>query len=92
MEYYAHYDPKTGWKQLLNSHLAAVAEYIKEQIPPNVAFGTIDNQILKKIAFWLGKGHDLGKYTNYFQRYLLNGDLSKLKDHALISSCMIYLL
>lgn len=92
MEFYAHYDQKTGWKQLLNSHLAAVAEYIKEQIPPNVTFGIIDNQILRKITFWLGKGHDLGKYTDYFQRYLLNGDLSELKDHALISSCMIYLL
>lgn len=90
MEYYAHYDKGKGIKQLLRKHLAAVARAAPEKIPPVVRFKNLNNQQLKTICYWLGFFHDLGKYTNYFQEYLLDEVESTYKNHAHISACFIY--
>lgn len=90
MEYYAHYDKEKGIKQLLREHLAAVARAASEKIPPVVKFKNINIQQLKTICYWLGYLHDIGKYTDYFQKYLLEGIESTFKNHAHISACFIY--
>jgi CRISPR-associated endonuclease/helicase Cas3 len=90
LEYYAHYDKEKRIKQLLCEHLAAVARAAQEKIPTVVKFKSLNNQELKTICYWLGYFHDLGKYTDYFQRYLLYEIESALKNHAHISACFIY--
>lgn len=90
MEYYAHYDKEKGVKQLLREHLATVARAASEKIPPVIKFKNINIQQLETICYWLGYLHDLGKYTDYFQKYLLEERESALKNHAHISACFIY--
>ena len=92
MSYYAHYDEKRNIKQLLHRHLEAAAEHAEAQVPPNVRFNGIDSAAVKQIAHCLGCYHDLGKYSRYFQNYLLNGADSHLKNHAHISACFVYAL
>ena len=86
MEHYAHYDKEKGTKQLLREHLKAVAQAITEKIPPVVHFKYLSNKHLTTICYWLGYFHDLGKYTEYFQKYLLK----KLNQHIRIM--LIFLL
>lgn len=90
MEYLAHYDEQKNLKQLLSSHLLSVAELSSAQVPPNVKFQGIDNFTVKSLIYWIGYFHDLGKYTEYFQYYLLQNINSKFKKHAHISACFIY--
>lgn len=33
----------------------------------------------------MGLAHDFGKYTSYFQKYLLSGESNPYKEHAFIS-------
>lgn len=91
MEYFAHYDKEKGTKQLLKDHLLSVANHCQEQIPPNVNLANINNSLIKKISFWIGYFHDMGKYSQYFQEYLLMEKNSHLKNHAHISACFLYL-
>lgn len=90
MEHYAHYDKEKGTKQLLREHLKAVAQAITEKIPPVVHFKYLSNKHLTTICYWLGYFHDLGKYTEYFQKYLLKEIESAYKNHAHISACFLY--
>lgn len=91
MEYFTHYDKEKGTKQLLKDHLFSVATHCQEQITPNVNFVNINNSLIKKISFYIGYFHDMGKYSRYFQEYLLIGKNSHLKNHAHISACFLYL-
>jgi CRISPR-associated endonuclease/helicase Cas3 len=91
VEYYAHYDKNKDTKQLLNEHLKSVAELSKYQIPPTVNFDVISNSKMKNLCYWIGYLHDMGKYTNYFQDYLIKGEDSRFRSHAPVSACIIYL-
>lgn len=91
MQYYAHYDKDKNTKQLLREHLKSVAELSDYQIPPTVKFGAVSNNKIKDLCYWIGYLHDLGKYTDYFQDYLINGEDSEFKNHAPVSACISYL-
>lgn len=68
----AHYDCKTGKKQLLEEHLFTVA---------NESF-IVANEIEKGyISLLIGLFHDLGKSSNAFQMMLLNQTKEKV-DHS----------
>ncbi len=90
MEYYAHYDEGGDEKQLLKEHLCSVAKLTATQILPCVKFNEIDSLILKEAVYWMGYTHDIGKYSTYFQNYLLYKKNSGLKEHAHISACYTY--
>jgi len=88
--HYAHYDKKTGEKQLLHDHLMNPVELVVEAIPPSVVFPGMPLEEVKEIARWVYLFHDFGKYTDYFQDYLLNGVMSSDKGHSFISACLTY--
>jgi len=90
MEYYAHYDKDKDEKQLLEMHLNSVAKLAIVQIPSIVHFEDINNSIIKNAVYWIGYFHDIGKYSDYFQNYLIKGKDSKFKNHAHISACYIF--
>lgn len=91
LEYLAHLDKEKNISQLLNKHLKAVAFLSKTSIPPTLEFDDICNLTIKKISYWMGYFHDLGKYSDYFQEYLKEEKDSELKIHAHISACFTYL-
>lgn len=91
VEYLAHYDKQKGYKQLLNEHLLAVGDACKNKIPPVVAFGDINNDMVKEIAYIVGIFHDIGKYTSYFQDYIRDNKKSINSEHAHISALYIYI-
>lgn len=68
--------------KLLIEHLKGVRDKSLKNYSNRLAFSNPDNykSLLDNIC-WL---HDLGKYTNYFQTYLINPDKvdQKLKNHA----------
>jgi CRISPR-associated endonuclease/helicase Cas3 len=88
--YYAHYDKEKNEKNYLKDHLNSVGNLVYQQIPPTVNFNNISNELIKEISYCIGMFHDLGKYSNYFQEYLINGIDSHLKNHAHISACYTY--
>lgn len=90
MEYFAHYEKEREEKQLLREHLKSVASLIIDQIPPVVEFDKISNSIIKQAAYWMGYFHDLGKYSDFFQEYLIKNKNSRYKNHAHISACYSY--
>lgn len=90
MEYFAHYDKETGEKQLLKDHLNAVGNLACNQVSPVIQFDNIDNDTIKEVSYYMGIFHDIGKYSNYFQQYLLEDKNSRLKNHAHISACYTY--
>jgi len=90
MEYYAHYDRKTGDKQKLIDHLNNVAVEAQRSVPPTVSFSILPNHAIKKLIYLIGKFHDLGKFTTYFQDYLMYNKDSALKHHAHISAIALY--
>ena len=74
----------------LKDHLASVARGIQSRFHKVVDFNnsTIPNSLL--IA--LGICHDIGKYTEWFQDYLLDNRNSKSskKNHALLSAIFAF--
>jgi CRISPR-associated endonuclease/helicase Cas3 len=88
--HYAHYDKKTGKKQLLHDHLMNPVEQVVEAIPPSVLFSGISHDEVKEMARWVYLLHDFGKYTDYFQDYLINDVISAEKGHSFISACLTY--
>lgn len=60
------------------------------QVPPNISFKNISVSTILDIVFWSGYCHDLGKYTDFFQNYLLKDVNSQFKSHAHISACFLY--
>lgn len=90
IEYLAHYDKEKGEKQLLREHLDSVGNLSYNQVPPTVQFDNIDNVTIKEVSRLIGNIHDIGKYSDYFQQYLLGSKNSHLKNHAHISACYGY--
>jgi CRISPR-associated endonuclease/helicase Cas3 len=87
MKYFSHskkFDNGTvQGSKLLIDHIQGVSEIAQKQFNSSVRFNHSDielRSLLKDIVDF----HDLGKYTNYFQNYLLQIEPidSKLKQHA----------
>lgn len=84
MNFYAHKWQENGIDQyrFLHDHLLEVGKLSYK----SVCQLDINNENLKKVALIIGSLHDFGKYTSYFQEYLVLGKKSKNKSHALISA------
>lgn len=84
---FAHKDIKMGTSQMLEEHLESVAEEMCRDIE-SVAFEQVSNicVLLKQI----GRMHDIGKATSWFQNYLDTGKGNVLKNHALLSAAILY--
>ncbi len=86
--FYSHYDKNAGDEagKILTLHLMETAESARNYllaVPEAVA----ERQELADLAFIIGLVHDFGKYTSFFQDYLLNGiDHGDKKNHSLISA------
>ncbi|HHY66866.1 MAG TPA: CRISPR-associated helicase Cas3' [Alicyclobacillus sp.] len=89
-EYYAHYDREKGIAQPLVEHLYHVAAAARDAVPPVVLFPAVPNGTVREIAWWTGYFHDFGKYTRFFQDYLVKGISSPLKQHAHISAMYVH--
>jgi len=87
MVYYAHFDRENNIQQLLSEHLRDVAFYGENTLPPTVSFPGLYPLDIGKLCRIENLFHDLGKYTRYFQDYLVNGVNSQFKSHAHISGC-----
>ncbi len=70
--------------RFLHDHLKQVGENSYNSIR-NIYFDKSD-KFLEKSAFIVGELHDFGKYTEFFQDYLIKGRSSIYKSHAFISS------
>lgn len=75
----------------LKKHLEGVTKNIKRNIHPHLHFS--DFLIHSNLPKALGLFHDLGKYTTYFQEYLLNNKKNNnrsLKNHSLVSAVFAF--
>ncbi|RDV83594.1 CRISPR-associated helicase Cas3' [Ammonifex thiophilus] len=83
MAFYAHCDREgERIKRLyrLSAHLALVAAASYTSLARLPRY-----QKLLPLAATVGLAHDFGKYTSYFQNYLLKGEVNPYKEHAFIS-------
>ncbi len=88
--YFAHYDLNRPERaQLLLDHLRNVSNRIN--VPCCVSFDFLSNPEVVSLCRAVGIFHDLGKYTDYFQEYLVEGKSSSLKNHAHLSACLLFL-
>jgi len=86
MTFYSHSKVRNGkaeGSKLLQVHTQGVLEKALAQLYPKVNFG-IPFESLKNVLETVAKFHDLGKYTSYFQNYLLLQQPinQTLKQHA----------
>lgn len=79
MGYYAHKDGQRRYR--LSPHLALVAARAGRQV--SEASG---REGLHPVAVIVGLAHDFGKYTSYFQNYLITGVSNNYKEHAFLSA------
>lgn len=92
MVYYAHFDRKNNIRQELSEHLHSVVRYGEHTLPPTVIFPGLQPSDIKELCRIETLLHDIGKYTSYFQDYLVHGKFSEFKSHAHISGCFARLL
>ncbi|GAB6085162.1 CRISPR-associated helicase Cas3' [Alkaliphilus crotonatoxidans] len=88
----AHLNKRSGDEQLLKEHLLNVGRACCDRVPPVVAFGNISNGLVKKLAYFIGAFHDIGKYTTFFQEYLQFDKSSPYKGHAHISALYVFII
>lgn len=95
MIFYSHSEKTKEGKRKptkeLKKHLEGVTKNIKRNIHPHLHFS--DFLIHSNLPEALGLFHDLGKYTTYFQEYLLNDNINNnraLKNHSLISAIFAF--
>lgn len=85
MEFLSHVeieDKKITYKKLLKDHLSEVAGNIRTKVKE-----VYKDEILAEAGYIVGISHDFGKYTTYFQDYLITGkSKSNLKWHGFISA------
>lgn len=94
MTFYSHSQQKNGiteGSKLLRVHTQGVLNIALAQLYPNINFG-ISFESIRQIVETTAKLHDLGKYTSYFQSYLLNQKPidKKLKQHARLGGYAVY--
>jgi len=84
MNFYSHIDKDGTSKKELKEHLKEVGEEAKrsvEEIPLK------DKKFFSEIAHLLGISHDFGKYTSFFQEYLLKKkQWGRKSHHSLLSA------
>ncbi|MBE3571197.1 MAG: CRISPR-associated endonuclease Cas3'', partial [Bacillales bacterium] len=91
ISFYAHYDPENNVAEELKDHLKIVAESCQDSVFPYVWFNGINEKHLKELMYTIGALHDLGKYTSYFQDYLVhNKKRTEYTSHAFISARFAY--
>ena len=78
MKFYSHPN-----KELIE-HLNEVGNWMKEIYNEQREF--IKLELSEKFFEIVGKSHDFGKYTKFFQEYLKNGKRKDLTKHSLISA------
>jgi CRISPR-associated endonuclease/helicase Cas3 len=86
--YWAHYNKKV--KQRLPEHLQSVSKGCRSALSEYINFDGITAEQFATLTELCGKYHDLGKYTDFFQDYMLLGQDSPDKDHAHISALFVY--
>lgn len=86
--YWAHYNKKV--RQGLPEHLQLVSRGCQSVVSEYIDFNGINAEQFETLAVLCGKYHDLGKYTDFFQDYMLKGQDSPDKDHAHISALFVY--
>lgn len=86
--YWAHKNGEI--EQLLLEHLQTVGSGCRAAVSELVNFEGITAEQFKEYAELCGRFHDLGKYTDFFQDYLLEGKNLPDKDHAPISAWFLY--
>lgn len=87
--YYSHYDRSTQKSKLLQLHLREVAEAASNSVPPFLHFDVLNAKQLRSLLELQGYFHDLGKYTDFFQDYLVHDQPSEYKNHAHISAVLL---
>ena len=94
-QYYSHIKKDEKGNILSNkkieNHINGVINNAKDSFLNTINFSYPTDK-LNDLITDICKLHDIGKYTSYFQNYLLNNDLSnrRLKQHARIGSYIIY--
>ncbi|HPG41105.1 MAG TPA: CRISPR-associated helicase Cas3' [bacterium] len=88
--YYSHYEKDSNnviiYQKELKSHLYEVAASTREITVGMQQFTTIQPWFID-LAYLIGLSHDFGKYTHYFQEYLINNvNTGPLKNHSLFSA------
>jgi CRISPR-associated endonuclease/helicase Cas3 len=87
----AHLDKKTNHYQRLDVHLTQTENMALQSLSSAVQFDIIQDQELKTIVAAIGKFHDLGKFTDFFQSYIkYDKNPGDLKNHAHISALVLY--
>lgn len=87
----AHYDKKTNKYQLLDEHSIQTSLLVRESLSAAVQFDLLNHQQLRTIGQAIGKFHDFGKFTDFFQEYLkYDKSHGHLKNHAHISALVLY--
>ncbi len=87
VQFYSHIEKDVKGKIIftkpLHEHLHEVEVSAKEFIKQSA----VNNSNLEYLAPLIGFAHDFGKYTTFFQDYLINGnDTGSLKNHSLVSA------
>ncbi len=78
--FYSHFDRNTNYSKLLREHLREVADSM-------VRIYANHKQVIKKIPiddeflYYVGIAHDFGKYTSYFQKWLLEKQKDSKNRH-----------
>lgn len=94
-QYYSHIKKNEQGKILskkqIKTHINGVINKAKNSFLTTIDF-SFSTETLLNLLTEICKMHDVGKYTSYFQNYLVNNDLSnkRLKQHARIGSYIIY--
>ncbi|UFJ39857.1 CRISPR-associated helicase Cas3' [Brevibacillus humidisoli] len=88
--YYSHYDKRTGKTKQLEVHLQEVAEAARNSVPPFLHFDVVNSEQIQRLLELQGYFHDLGKYTDYFQNYLVYDRRSNYQNHAHVSAVLFY--
>jgi len=87
----AHFDKRTEHFQPLDVHLDQTVAIMRESLSQAVRFDVLQDDELHTIASAIGKFHDLGKFTDFFQSYIkYDKNSGELKNHAHISALVLY--
>lgn len=86
--FWAHYSDKI--KQSQQEHSQMVGDGCRAAVSDFVHFEGIDAACFRRLVGLCGEYHDLGKFTDFFQNYMVNGVNSQDKDHAPISAVFVY--
>jgi CRISPR-associated endonuclease/helicase Cas3 len=77
-------------EQTLHEHLQAVSEGCLASVSRCINFDGLNAEEFEQCVNLCGLYHDLGKYTDFFQAYLIEDKISREKDHAHISALFVY--